>query len=134
MKTLSDIDKTKNDATGKASDVARQLAFAGLAVIWILRESSGNPIGAVLLPAVAFFVVSLTLDLFQYVWCSFIWTMFYNYHFEIHKSDKTEIDIPGWVNWPAYGCFWLKIIALVVGWGCLGDAVIQKWNLLNLSQ
>ena len=131
MKTLSEIDQTKQNATGKASDVARQLAFAGLAVVWIMREASGNPIGSELVAPLVLLVASLSLDLLQYVWCSFIWTMFYNYHFEKHKSDKAEVDIPDWTNWPSYLFFWLKILALTLGWGCIGDVVITRWQLFN---
>lgn len=131
MKTLAEIDRTKNEATGKASDVGRQLAFAGLAVVWILREASGNPIGETLIVPVLLLVACLTLDLLQYVWCSFAWTIFYNYHFEKHKSDKVEIDIPDWINWISYLCFWLKILALILGWGAIGDAVITKWQLFR---
>lgn len=131
MKTLAEIDKTKNEATGRASDVGRQLAFAGLAVVWILREQSGNPIDTALVPALLLLVSSLSLDLLQYVWCSFIWTMFYIYQFDKHKSDEIKIDIPGAVNWISYTCFWLKILALLLGWGCIFEAVIGKWHLFN---
>lgn len=131
MKTLAEIDRTKNETTGKASDVGRQLAFAGLAVVWILREASGNPIGETLLVPVLLLVVCLTLDLLQYVWCSFAWTIFYNYHFEKTKSDKAQVDIPDWINWISYACFWLKILALLLGWGAISDSVISKWQLFQ---
>lgn len=129
MKTLAEIDKAKNEATGRASDVARQLAFAGLAVVWILREASGNPIGPTLVAPLLLLVAALTLDLLQYVWCSFIWTIFYNYQFEKHKSDGAKIDIPDAINWISYACFWLKILALVLGWASIADAVLNKWKL-----
>lgn len=131
MKTLAEIDKTKNDATGRASDVGRQLGFAGLAVVWILREATGNPIGPTLVAPLLWLVASLALDLLQYVWCSFIWTMFYNYQFEKHKSDDAKIDIPDSINWISYLCFWLKILFLILGWGCIADVVINKWQLFH---
>jgi hypothetical protein len=131
VKTLAEGDETKKAATGKASDVGRHLAFAGLAVVWILKESSGNPIGPSLVTPLLLFVASLSLDLLQYVWCSFIWTIFYNYNFEKHGSDEAKVDIPGAINWVAYICFWLKILALMLGWGSLGDVVINKWQLFT---
>ena len=131
MKTLAEVDETKNAATGRASDVARQLAFAGLAVVWILREASGNPIGPSLVVPLLLLVACLSLDLLQYVWCSFVWTIFYNYQFEKHGSDQKRVDIPGAINWVSYGCFWLKILALVLGWGALGDVVNSKWQLFS---
>lgn len=131
MKTLAEIDEAKKAATGKASDVARQLAFAGLAVVWILREASGNPIGPALVAPLLLLVACLSLDLLQYVWCSFIWTVFYNYQFEKHRSDKKEVDIPDAINWISYGCFWLKILTLILGWAAIADVVINKWRLFN---
>lgn len=131
MKTLADVDDTKKAATGKASDVARQLAFAGLAVVWVLREASGNPIGPQLVLPLLLLVICLLLDLLQYVWCSFAWTIYYNYQFEKHRSDEAKVDIPGAINWISYACFWLKLFALFLGWAAIGDVVIHKWRLFG---
>jgi hypothetical protein len=37
-----EIDARRKDASSQASAVARQLAFAGLGVIWLIKPSSGN--------------------------------------------------------------------------------------------
>ena len=131
MKTLAQIDSEKLHATGKASDVGRQLAFAGLAVVWILREATDKPLGEALVEPLLWFVACLLLDLLQYVWCSFVWTIFYNYQYEKHESDDARIDIPGAINWVSYGCFWLKILCLLLGWGALADAAIAKWQIFS---
>lgn len=128
MKTLGEIDRNKDNATAKASDVARQLSFAGLAVIWILREDSGNPISAPLLAPLILFVLSLALDLLQYVWCSVIWTAFYIHKDGIHRSDDVRVDIPPWINRPTYACFYLKLLALLTGWTWLAFALINQWK------
>ena len=38
---LSEYANVYAEFSGKASDVARQLAFAGLALVWLFRESNG---------------------------------------------------------------------------------------------
>lgn len=57
-------------ASGKASDIARQLAFAAFAIAWIFRapSSSRSAIPPLLATATAYATISLILDLAQYVY------------------------------------------------------------------
>jgi len=127
VKTLGKIDEIKGACTAKASDVCRQLAFAGFAVIWLLRSTSGE-VSKDLAPAAAMFAVTLLLDALQYAIGSLIWVVFYNHHYEIHRSDDVKIDIPGLLTWPTYSCFWVKLITIAIGWGYLADQLVSKWN------
>lgn len=127
MKTLGKIDLIKGACTAKASDVFRQLAFAGFAVVWILRETSGQ-VSVNLAPATAMFAMTLLLDAMQYAIGSLIWTVFYNHHYEKTQCDETEVDIPGAVNWPMYFCFWGKMITVAIGWSFLTEQLIKKWQ------
>ncbi len=65
--------------TSKASEVNRQLAFAGIAIIWIFRNTNDNdpliPIG--LLYPLTFLTLSLGLDLLHYICGSIIWGEFF---------------------------------------------------------
>lgn len=116
-KRLSDIDQTKNDATGKASDVGRQLAFAGIATIWLLRDETGSrPFGDVLLIALTLLASALLADFLQYVYCSFVWRKFYNDHFDKHKNDDALVDIPDSLSERTYIFFKTKIVLLFVGY------------------
>lgn len=129
MIKLSEAKQAKNDYTKQASDVVRQLAFAGIAVVWLLKTNSAQPIGADTLPALIAFVTTLGLDLMHYSGSSLIWIIFYNHHQEEHKSDDAMVDVPGPVNWFGYGCFWLKVLALLIGWGLVLDAAVARWRI-----
>lgn len=66
---LSDYKKDYQEFSGKASDVARQLAFAGIVLIWIFRvegpQAQRLP-EQLLLPS-ALLVLALGADLLQYI-------------------------------------------------------------------
>ena len=125
-KRLSDIDQAKNDATGKASDVGRQLAYAGIATIWLLRNDGGRPFGDVLLTALTLIAAALLVDFLQYVHCSRIWKKFYNEQFSTHNSDDALVDIPDSLSISIYRFFWTKITLLVAGYAfLLAGAVIK---------
>ena len=109
--------------SGKASDVARQLAFAGIALIWIFKVEKGGPLALpedVLFPAGAF-VVALSLDLLHYVYAALVWGAFSTYQKSWKKKkDQDELpDAPSFLNWPALACFWLKLLAVLIGYWSL---------------
>ena len=63
----------------KASDVARQLSFAGLALVWMLKEyaiSGRSSLQVVTTLAVICLVLGLTVDLAQYVVATLVWYRF----------------------------------------------------------
>lgn len=129
-KRLADIDQAKNEATGKASDVGRQLAFAGIATIWLLREEESlRPFSSSLLAALVLLAVALLTDFLQYVYCSFVWRRFYNKHFDRHKSDDAKVDIPHSLSGKIYLFFWFKIAALTCGYVFLLSGAIQKLHI-----
>ena len=116
-KSLSEIDKTKNDAMGGASTVGRQLAYAGIATVWLLRnDAAPRPLGNILLLALLFLSAALLSDFLQYVHCSRIWKRFYNEQFDLHGSDDARVDIPPALTAPMYKFFWLKIGMLLAGY------------------
>lgn len=114
-KRLSDIKEVRDYATGKASDVARNSAFAGIAVIWILTNQGGTPISGLLLAAMALLVAGLLADFLQYAYNSTVWRDFYNQEYEKHNSDDALIDIPPELSAKTYRLFNAKIILFVVG-------------------
>lgn len=130
-KKLSDVQETKNAATGKASDVGRQLAFAGIAAVWILRNSeSVRPLDGGLLFALVFLAAALLADLLQYVHCSIVWRNFYNKEYEKHNSDDANVDIPDSLSKSTYIFFWIKIPLLLIGFLFLIAAAIRKLQVL----
>ena len=104
--------------SGKASDVARQLSFAGIALIWIFKADKGGALAIpeqLLVPA-ALFVVSLALDLMQYVFGSLIWGAYARYHEGKQTAKTTELSAPMYLNWPGILCFWLKTTTTVAAY------------------
>ena len=117
---LEDVRGAKDIYTGKASDVARQLAFAGIAVIWIFR---GGQTDQILLPpqlveSLTYFCISLGCDLVQYIVCSIIWSMFNRYREgkRTHSTDDSSFSAPYWINWPANAFFYGKLVAVSYGY------------------
>ena len=65
--------------SGKASDLTRQLAFAGIAVIWLFKK---EPVQGLTIPHELIFpglliVTCLAFDLAQYGLGSLLWYIFY---------------------------------------------------------
>jgi hypothetical protein len=130
-KQLLEIEKAKNDATGKASDVGRQLAFAGIATIWLLRDEHGaRPFETGLLTALTLLAAALLIDFLQYVYCSWVWRQFYNQQYDEHNSDEALVDIPDGLAASIYRFFWTKIIALLLGYVFLLVAAVTKFHLI----
>lgn len=101
--------------TGKLSDVARQLSFAGIAVIWILRvgkDSGGISFSKELFMPLGIFVFSLSFDLLHYVYSSIAWGIF---HRIMELKERNEFSAHSWINWPSLIMFWLKVIFCSAG-------------------
>lgn len=130
-KKLSEIEKAKNDATGKASDVGRQLAFAGIATVWLLRNEHGaKPFESTLSVALLLLGVALLIDFLQYVYCSWVWRGFYNKHYDEHNCDEALVDIPEGLSASIYRFFWTKIGVLLLGYAFLLIAAVRKLQIL----
>ena len=123
MPSLSNYWDNYETYTGKASDVARQLAFAGLAVVWIFRigEGSKSVVPRAFLPAMFAFVLTLSLDLMQYVLGSIIWFFFCRHHEKRLPRPEADPDLTGpwWIHWPITIMFIGKLVAVIIGYGIL---------------
>lgn len=100
---ISEIKGEFLDASGTASALSRQLSFAGIAIIWVIRigENSGGLVFSenLLLPLYVF-VIALSLDFLQHLYKSIAWYFLNMYHWNIHKNDETEVNVPGIINLP----------------------------------
>jgi hypothetical protein len=116
------------ELSGRASDSGRQLAFAGLALIWIFRTADAgvSAVPSVLYPAAIWFGIALALDFLQYVAASLVWGI---YHFvqERTREKEDDFDAPLLINVPALVFFWAKFLALVAGYGVLFGWLIRQW-------
>ena len=117
---LSDAWERSNFATGKASEISRQLSLAGIAVIWLFKTSDvAKPIAENMLLPLWFLLSALVLDLFQYLYTGIIWAAFSRRREKQHGSSAgtTEIaDSPDWINYPAWFIFGAKICVLAYGY------------------
>jgi len=107
--------------SGKASELARQLAFAGIAVIWVFRRAPPNEettIPAALFAPGFYFCLALAFDLLHYVAGTIAWGRFHRYH-EVRLAkpgaDPT-IDAPRYINWAQSTFFSLKLAAVAAGY------------------
>ncbi|HPQ42941.1 MAG TPA: hypothetical protein PKZ42_01840 [Syntrophales bacterium] len=117
---LSEYRNTYYEYTGKTSNVTRQLAFAGIALIWIYKVGNfaDGSIPKQLILSSALLAISLTLDLLHYVWGSFIWGVFCRQKEKQLEDilENPELSAPAWYNWPSNLFFWLKILAVIIAY------------------
>src|SRR5262245_49460778 len=88
--------------SGKASDICRQLAFAGIAVIWLFKKDVvGQPTLPIeLIWSGVFIVLSLVADVFQYVLASIVWRLFYRAKEKAGVSEEQELEHSIWLERP----------------------------------
>ena len=94
MNKLSDYKVTYEEASSKVSDLSRQMAFAGIAIIWIFRQTDQSVplICKELIPPLIFFITTLTFDIFQYIYKTIAWYLFFRSREK--KTKKKNPDPP----------------------------------------
>ena len=129
---LADYRAAYYELSGKASDVARQLAFAGIALIWIFHERGAAPIAiprALVAPA-ALFICGLGFDLLQYLCGALIWGAFHRYQEKrLGPESKKALSAPAWFNWPGLFFFWSKLFLVLGGYALLLAYVLSVLQL-----
>ncbi|MBC7000388.1 hypothetical protein [Cytophaga sp. FL35] len=119
------IDDYKDDYlyyTGKTSELNRNLAFAGVAIIWIFKTTSesGFVIPKELISPLIWLVISLSLDLFQYLCGGLIWLIFYRYYENMinNKKRKPNKDLKAHPILPGvlHFFYWSKIVANLIAY------------------
>lgn len=115
---LEEVRAAYYEATGKTSEIVRNLGFAGIALVWIFKTGAdGNQTipGNLLLPAILI-VIGLTLDLCQYVARSVIWGLYNRIKEGRGVTDEQQFEAPGYINWLPLFFFWSKIICIIVAY------------------
>ena len=125
---LSDYLASYYELSGKASDVARQLSFAGIALIWIFHPGGGNPVALphpLLLPT-GCFVLGLGSDLLQYALGALIWGAFHrSWEKRLAPNSKQALSAPAYLNWPGIFFFWSKLALVLGGYGLLLSYIVS---------
>lgn len=114
--------------TGQASNVARQLAFAAIAWVWIFVQQNGGAMPPVLWLPSLLVVVALWADLAQYTYAGIAWGRF-------HRSKENaglalDADVgqaPDWINWFTNTCWFVKCFAVFGAY-----TVLIPWTALSL--
>lgn len=121
---LKDFRDAYYDSSQSLSNISRQLALAGVALVWLFKTSllpmtTGNIstdaglylIQGDLYSALCFFIICLISDFLQYFYKSFIWGVVHTWHDvktgkNIPNKEDTDIKQP-WpiINWPAISFF-----------------------------
>lgn len=120
-----------SDYSGRASDVARQLAFAAIGVAWLFK-GEGRAIPAeeaavrwMLFRALGWSAVSLALDLLQYAYAAAAWGLFCWFREKAQMKrdgvlkDDEECEVPSPINWPTFVFFWVKLVTLAIAYSYL---------------
>ena len=119
--------------TGKASDVSRQLALGGLAIIWLFYkdDSAANlKIDPVLGLPTFLFVLALGFDLLQYLALSLVWGFWIKIkEKQLLKSPQSDPDIeaPKHINKPGEVLFLVKILLVCVAYYELLKVLACRW-------
>jgi hypothetical protein len=107
--------------SGKASDLSRQLAFAGIALIWLFKKESGGQLtipNELVLPSI-FIVVALALDLIHYCLASVIWRIFYRSKEKEGVDEDTMLQHSTALETPIWTVFCAKIAFVLLAYAQL---------------
>ena len=133
MKPLNEYRKDYYQLSGAASSSARQLSFAGIAVVWVFRVTGPDGNGQFVPPELywptIWFVVSLAADLLQYAVAAAIWSAWSRLREKEYadSEDKNpELMAPAWFNWLGLGFYYGKLGAVLTGYYLLGDFLIGE--------
>lgn len=115
---LEDYKKKSHEYTAKASEIARQLNFAGIGIIWIVRTTFPElklSDFQLLLPLLLI-SISLISDFFQYLIGGIIWIEFYKSKEKRGISGTTDLKSPEWRNRILYIFYYVKFVFMVVAY------------------
>lgn len=120
---LSDYKHAYEEFSGKSSDVARQLAFAGIALVWIFKiDHSGNyALPSTLHLPLALLIFTLCSDLFQYIMASAIWGIYHRVQEKKRPdvNDDPDIEAPYYFHYPITLFFILKLMSVCLAYAFL---------------
>ena len=128
--TLDDLWADVRELTGKLSEVARQAAYAGFAVIWIFRTdaAAGYRLDRSLILAGIVLALALGCDLAQYA----VTVLLRWRHARAEEQSRgadyegDDLTLPASVNRGPYALFALKLALVAAGYAILIRYLVQK--------
>jgi hypothetical protein len=127
MKTkLKDVKDDFYAFSSKTSDIARQLALAGIAIIWIFRLTEKESIKLLpsTVPILKLLIISLLFDFCHAFIPSFTYGFMTNRFKKKGKVDEDDVEYSLLWTIPEWLFFILKVVLLVL-------AYIQLWLFLD---
>lgn len=117
--------------TGKASENVRNLAFSGIAIIWIFTKTQdGISIPQSLKTPLILLCITLMLDFLQYVWGGLVWWIKAKQsEKKLEENDKYEPQINKWIPNSIHLFYFLKVLTITLSYILLIRFLI---NLLQL--
>ena len=105
--------------SSKTGDAVRQLAFAGIALIWVFKPAAQTIDGvpAMLLWPAVLFVAALAFDLLQGAYGTLTWGIFCRLSEGRGVQDEDTLDAPMYLNWITIFLFWAKVVVLLCAYG-----------------
>lgn len=107
---LKEYKSKSYEYTAKASEIGRQLNFAGIGIIWIVKTTFPElklTDSQLLLPLV-FITVSLVLDFLQYLIGGVIWIAFYKSKEKAGISQSEDVKSREWRSRVLYVFYYVK--------------------------
>jgi hypothetical protein len=126
---LEEIHTRYSAASAKASEVGRQLAFAGIAIVWLFsggetNDSGGLDIPPDLLRPGLFLVLTLGFDFLHATYAAGAWGAFGRV---LERRGRTDhIELPRWIHWPSLFFFWTKLACLGLGYLLLAVYFVDR--------
>jgi|SRR5215471_4751227 len=138
---LSTAQEAYHEASATASEVARKLALAGIAFVWLLAgglQTSGVMLNSRLLTAGLGLVLALTLDLCQYLWKTVTWGIWSRRkELKLQKDgastplSENEVGLaPGWFLTITWCFFAVKMVALVFAYVLIAVELVNRIHLV----
>jgi hypothetical protein len=118
-------------ATGKASEIVRQLGLGAIALIWIFKQDVGGVphVPAALRPVAILVVMGLGLDLLQYMYSAAAWGIFNRLkECDAAVGEETEFRAPAAINWFTIFCFYSKTLCIVAAYVVVLKFLMNRVN------
>lgn len=114
---LEDARNAYYDYSGKLSNINRQLALSGIAIVWFFIQPKNNVdfnFGAFKW-AFIFFSAALFLDLVHYAIATASWGIYHRFK-ETRIKPGIEFKAPKYINWIPIGALMFKVACTVIGY------------------
>jgi hypothetical protein len=115
---LKEYKNKAHEYTAKSSEIARQINFAGIGIIWIIRTSNetlelSNSI--ILIPLILI-SISLLFDFCQYFLGGIIWIDFYRKKEKEGVPKDSDVLSENWRNKILYAFYYFKFFFMIVAY------------------